>query len=229
LATTGASSSSRFLLVTPFIPVQGPDENTPHRVAPAHSIDPVFREFKKDDEVRLVSVVRETRLIEYHWTQEGKREHGLKYVQAPLRCGGWGEMDSFYLGEWPCVSRKEERFMVVVEAKKTGCDLFLSQIFHHAAAAFHVAEDTGICDPETTRVVCLGIQAVGPSQIYLVQYEPVARKQLDIHEIGAMKIESRALYTLDPMVCGIGGYAMPKKKSKTKRDKRQKGLFEARD
>jgi len=212
---------------TPFVPVQGPDEGAQPKPYSSNSpANEVFTGFKREDEVRLVAVMKETLLLENHWIWGGPGEQRhLRYVQAPLRCGGYGEIDALYMGEAKRVGTPLEKFLVVVEAKTSKADLFLSQIYHHAGAAYAIASQSLLCDIDTTRVVCIGAKACGPSQVYLVQYKPVTRFALEKNAERSMEIESRTVYEFNPKVCGIGGYGIPRRVSKSKVDKRQGSLL----
>ena len=77
---------------------------------------------------------------------------------------------------------------------------------------------------DTVKIVCIGAKACGPSQIYLVQYKPVSRFDLEKHAEKCMQVESRTVYEFNPKVCGIGGYGIPKKTSKPRVDRRQRSL-----
>lgn len=130
---------------TPFVPVQGPDKNTkPKPYTSSVEVSDVFMNFKREDEVRMVSVMKETLLLQNHWTWGGAGERPLRYIQAPIRCGGWGEIDAIYLGEVKKTGSPVEKFLVVVEAKTSKADLFVSQIYHHAGAAYAIASEDRI-------------------------------------------------------------------------------------
>jgi hypothetical protein len=212
---------------TPFVPVQGPDKGfKPVVYTSSAPENDVFLNFKREDEVRMVSVMKETLLLQNHWAWGGVGERPLRYIQAPIRCGGWGEIDAIYKGEVKKIGSPAEKFLVVVEAKTSKADLFVSQLYHHAGAAFALASEGRIqgIDIDTAKVVCIGVKACGPSQLYLVQYKPVSRFDLEKYAEKSMQIESRTVYEFNPKVCGIGGYGLPKKVSKPKVDKRQQSL-----
>jgi len=171
-----------------------------------------FRRFKRDDEVRLVTVVEKSGLVSEFFKlvekPEGAYDHNIEPMQSPLRSGSRGEADSFYIGEWLFEDGSKREFMIAVEAKKTGCDLFLSQMFHHTNLALTIAEESGDCDMNTTPVYSLGIETVGKSQVYVIQYKPMLWSQLEDPGIAGMVVGAKAVYTFRPGVFGIGGFGM---------------------
>jgi hypothetical protein len=220
---------------TPFVKLIRPNEGTssaPCEIQETDRVkrqDAMFCDFKREDEVRLLKVIEETGLIERHWSKFVKeppnvKERWMRCMQSPMRKGAKGEVDSFYMGEYTYENEATENFLVMVEAKSKKNDLFLSQIFHHALLAFNLAEETECCDPETSRVYCVGIETIGPSQVYVLQFAPMTLEELVSQDVEGLTIETRAVWTFKPGICGIGGYGMNHEKASTP-DDRQGSMF----
>jgi hypothetical protein len=86
--------------------------------------------------------------------------------------------------------------IVCCEAKGRRDDILEDQLLRQVEAVFGI--------PAVTQNVALpiAIKAVGPSEIYVVEFEPVNRA--DVATTTELRIASDAVYTFTPPIPGIG-------------------------
>lgn len=94
--------------------------------------------------------------------------------------------------------RQTREVIVTCEAKGLRDDILADQLIAQVRAASSMR---GL-DEEVALIVPAAAKAIGPSRLYVVQFEPVDRRFAD--ETTSLAPESEAVYELVPSVPGVG-------------------------
>jgi len=105
------------------------------------------------------------------------------------------EIDALFLAVERRKSGESRELLVTCEAKTRNDDILPDQILNQVKAIF---AHPGI---NQELVIPIAIKTIRPSEVYLVEFEPVTRQQAN--SLMALNVVSTALYELVPDVPGI--------------------------
>lgn len=181
---------------TPFVGVLLPGGDPPlHRVESA-SLPLASRRLGRSDEAWLAQVVVRLRVVETHmavYSPLAARVRQVDHLQMSVKLAE-SEVDAVYLA----VLEGGEQILISCEAKGRRDDLLESQMVAQVKALYEQrAEEL----PE--RVLPMGIKALAPSRIQLVEFAPVTRA--DAPNLDELEATAHVHYELTPPVPGIGG------------------------
>ncbi|MET3138549.1 hypothetical protein AAKU61_002919 [Undibacterium sp. GrIS 1.2] len=170
------------------------------------------RRLSREDENFLLQLIVRLRVIETHLSiVSHKRLESLVHLQMGLKLRG-AEIDALFLGQMQPWQRKlprpspklsdKRRVLVALEAKGKSDDILKGQIEDQAIALFRL--DT--FSEEIDFVVPMAAKLVGPSRIYVVEYQLIARDEIVKRRPGIAKLRlaSEAFYDFSPPLRGFG-------------------------
>lgn len=176
-------------------PFGSPDNHTPKHRIESVSLPLASRKLGRTDEPWLIQVLVRLRVIETHLTLFSPlRFLQLDHLQMSVKLAR-SEIDTLFLGIIETPKGEYVEAIVSGEAKSLHDDLLENQMIRQVQAIFSVVTQDV--------VVPLGIKAIGPSQVYVVECQAVSRSEAP--NLQTLVVVSRALYELVPSVPGIGG------------------------
>lgn len=183
----------------PFPPALLPTAATPiHRIESA-SLPVASRRLGRAEETWIIQVAVKLRVIEAHLTLFSSRRDKIvqvDHLQISAKIGP--EIDALFLAVEDGQGRPEVESEAIVscEAKGLRDDLLEDQILQQVRALFKlktVPQDV---------VIPIGIKVVGPSRLYVVEFQAVKRAEAE--GLTSLSVASDAIYELTPPVPGIG-------------------------
>jgi hypothetical protein len=198
---TGNNQSFEFVPKTPgqkqpFPPFAEPSELTPHRQIETISLPLASRMLGRKDETWLMQVVVRLRVLETHLALLSKREWiQVDHLQMSVKHGK-SEIDGLFLGLEQLPEGNRQEVIVCCEAKGRHDDLLEEQIIAQVKV---VLEDPAVMQ---TVALPIGIKAVSESQVYIAEFDEVAKD--DLRGLESLSIVSDAVFELVPAVPGIG-------------------------
>jgi hypothetical protein len=198
---TGNNQSFEFIVKgsgqqLPFPSFAAPSDTTQRLRIESVSLPLASRMLGRRDETWLMQVVVRLRILEAHLALVSRRNWvQIDHLQMSVKHGK-REIDGLFLGLERTAGDQMRQVMICCEAKGRNDDLLEEQIVGQVRVVLE--------DPAVTQAVALpiGIKAVGPSQIYIAEFDEVTS-----HEVGTLEslsIVSDALFELVPQVPGIG-------------------------
>lgn len=173
-----------------------PDANTTRVRVESVSLPLASKRLGRKDEPWLIQVLIRLRVFETHLALSSTQHVvQLDHLQTNVKLAG-SEIDALFLG---IVQRKNElSFEVIVccEAKSRRDDIIPHQILNQVKAAFRMGMQQDVVLP-------IAVKAIAPSEVYVVEFEPVRREH--IPSIEALTVATTAIYEFVPPVPGIGG------------------------
>jgi hypothetical protein len=150
------------------------------------------------DEPWLLQIVVRLRIVETHMALFSPRRSRLLQVDhlqnsVKLRKS---EIDAIFLGLEEDDHGQSRQFLITCEVKQRREDFSDAQLLRQPIAAFET--DT----VKQNIVVPIGIRAIGPSQIHLIEFSAILRE--DAGTTTLLTKASDAVYSLEPPVPGIG-------------------------
>jgi len=199
--TTGEGQCFEFVPLAqgqtePFPPlVPEPSGSTPrHRIESA-SLPLASRKLGRTDEPWLIQVAVRLRLIQTHLALFSYREIlQVDHLQMSVKLRRT-EIDALFLAVEE-VEQGHCEVLVTCEAKTGRDDILPDQVLEQVRAVFR--------QPAITQdvVIPLAMKTLGSSEVYLVEFEPVGRAEIE--QTSELNVASAAIYELSPTVPGIG-------------------------
>lgn len=175
-------------------PLPEPKLDTPrHRIESA-SLPLASRRLGRSDESWLVQVLVRLRVIETHLSLFSSRNIvQIDHLQMGVK--GSSEIDALFLAIED-VDDVTQELIVCCEAKGRRDDILEDQIRSQVQRVF---EMSGV--PQDL-VIPMAVKALDESEVYVVEYETVARSEINTYL--DLRIATEAIYSLQPRVPGIG-------------------------
>jgi hypothetical protein len=172
-----------------------PDASTKHHRVESVSLPLASKRLGRRDEPWLIQVLVKLRVFETHLALASDQEIvQLDHLQTNIKLAG-SEIDALFLGIKQPEGKSAREVIICCEAKGRKDDIIPDQILGQVKAAFKM----GI---EQDTVIPLAVKAIAPSEIWLVEFQPVDRAQLST--LAALTVATSAIYHLVPPVKGIG-------------------------
>ena len=105
------------------------------------------------------------------------------------------EIDALFLAQEEIAGGEFQEAIITCEAKRGRDDILEDQILRQAKAPFSMRQIT------QNHVIPIAIKCVGPSQIYVVEFEELDRESF--REVDSIAIASDSLFEITPPVPGI--------------------------
>lgn len=182
-----------------FPTVPPPDQSTPRHRVESVSLPLASRRLGRAEETWIAQVVVRLRIVETHLSLFSPRRNRIvqvDHLQMSVKLSDT-EIDALFLvqengGDQPV----RQELIACCEVKGRRDDLLEEQILRQVRAVFRL--------PAATQDVALpiGIKVVGNSEIYVVEFQPVTRDQVD--QLQSLEKVSAVVYELSPPVPGIG-------------------------
>jgi hypothetical protein len=174
-----------------------PGPETPRHLIESVSLPLASRMLGRAEETWITQVAVRLRLIETHFSLFSSRRNKVvqvDHLQMSVKIGP--EIDALFLIiEEPDPGARTEA-IATCEAKGLRDDLLEDQILQQVRAISKVGTTT------QNTIIPLGLKVVGRSQIYVVEFQAVAREEAN--ELVSLTVASDAVYELRPPVPGIG-------------------------
>lgn len=178
------------------IRIYSPTATTTKRQIQSVSMPLASRQLGRRDEAWLIQVLARLHVIETHLSLSGpQRIVQVELLQTNIKQSRT-EIDALFLAVEEIDNGAQMREVIVsCEAKGLRDDILEDQIIAQVKAVFKMK---GIGQ---NIVIPLAAKVVGPSQIYIIQFKAVSRK--DSIELEFLDIECDSIYELAPEVPGI--------------------------
>lgn len=197
----------------PVIESLQPKESTPRHVIESVSLPLASRRLGRSDESWLIQVLVRLRVLETHFAiysphrivQLDHLQIGVKLHKSEIDALFLAVADNSEAAELDDENRGAEvapqlsEIIVTLEAKGRREDILLPQVKGQLSAVFTqsaITQDVAIA---------VAAKAIGPSQVYLVEFQAVLREQADLLPEVDLEVASEAVYEFSPHVPGIGG------------------------
>jgi len=165
-----------------------------HRIESA-SLPLASRKLGRTDEPWLIQVAVRLRLIQTHLALFSPREIlQVDHLQMSVKLRRT-EIDAVFLAVEQ-VEDAHREVLVTCEAKTGRDDILPDQVLEQVRAVFDQRAIT------QNTVIPLAMKTVGSSEVYVVEFEPVSRAEIDA--ASELTVASAAIYELSPTVPGIG-------------------------
>ena len=182
-----------------------PSSSTPRLRIESASLPLASRRLGRSDETWLTQVCVRLRLVETHLALVSALEVvQVDHLQMSVKLGPT-EIDAMYLvieetgaagAAGAAGTGATREVLLTCEAKGRSDDILEGQVVSQVRSAF------GLSDTGQDRVVPVAVKAVGPSEVFVVEFEAVGRAEAD--DLEDLQVASSAVYELVPPVPGIG-------------------------
>ncbi len=173
-----------------------PTDATPVHLIESTSLPLASRQLGRSDEPWLIQIAVRLRVIETHLALFSPRQFiHVDHLQMSVKLQP-SEIDALFLATERIGEADLREVIVCCEAKSLRDDLVEEQLVRQIKTIFRqkaVIQDIAL--PVT-------LKAVGISQIYVVEFDPIIRS--DAAHLDALVVASEAVYHLKPEVPGIG-------------------------
>jgi len=144
-----------------------------------------------------MQVLVRLRVIETHLSLfSGRKVVQIDHLQMGMKLGSRSEIDAIFLALEEMDSGGLREVIVCCEAKGRRDDLLEDQLLSQIRAVFSMGEVV------QEVVIPMGIKVVGPSEVYVAEFDEVARAAAPA--MTSLSVVSEAVYKLVPPVPGIG-------------------------
>lgn len=172
-----------------------PDANTSRIRVESVSLPLASKRLGRSDEPWLIQVLVRLRIFETHLALSSQQHIvQLDHLQTNVKLQS-AEIDALFLGVTQSGQSGPAEVIVCCEAKGRRDDIVPHQILNQVRAAFRMGIEQDI-------VIPLAVKAIAPSEVYVVEFEPVHRDHLP--SIEDLTVATSAIYVLVPPVPGIG-------------------------
>lgn len=199
---TGGNASFEFVQIAPGqtlpfpILTAAPTTSTPRMRVESVSLPLASRRLGRRDEPWLIQVLIRLRVIEMHFALVSSRPVvQVDHLQTNVKLSR-AEIDALFLAIEESTLGEFSEVIVCCEAKGRRDDILEDQIIHQVQAVFKMSAVT------QDWAIPIAAKALGPSEVYIVEFEPVARTSAKT--LTALTKVSDAVYELVPKVQGIG-------------------------
>jgi hypothetical protein len=196
----------------PVIASLEPKESTPRHVIESVSLPITSRRLGRSDESWLIQVLVRLRVLETHFAiyspnkivQLDHLQIGVKLHKSEIDALFLALADNSDAAEVDDENRGAEavprlsEIIVTCEAKGLRDDILLPQVNGQLGAVFTQAAIT------QNVAIAVAVKAIGPSQVYLIEFEAVRREQTHLLAEMELAVASEAVYEFAPHVPGIG-------------------------
>jgi hypothetical protein len=154
------------------------------------------RRLGRADEPWLVQVIVRLRIVEAHFSLVSPRQiRQLDLLQMNVKLART-EIDALFLAQEELSAGRYQEVIITCEAKRGRDDILESQILQQAKAPFAMRQ------LQQDRVIPLAVKSVGPSQIYVVEFEELDRATYS--SVNSLTVVSDSLFEIRPPVPGVG-------------------------
>jgi hypothetical protein len=172
-----------------------PSSQTPRHRIESVSLPLASRRLGRSDEPWLIQVVARLRLVETHFSLFSTRSvKQIDLLQMNVKLSKT-EIDALYLGIEEVKKGEYREVIITCEAKGKHDDILEDQILRQAIAPFAMKQVT------QDEVIPMAFKCIGPSMIYVVEFEPVKRD--NYLGITSLKVSSDSVFEIHPPVPGI--------------------------
>ena len=172
-----------------------PSIKTPRYQIESVSLPLASRRLGRKDEPWMIQVIARLRIVETHFSLSSTRDiKQLDLLQLNVKLSGT-EIDALFLAQEETGIEQYEEVIVTCEAKVGRDDILEDQILKQAKAPFKMKKIS------QNRVIPLAVKCVGPSTIFVVEFNELTR---DGHEgVKSLTVAAESLFEIKPPVPGI--------------------------
>ncbi|MBN8691157.1 MAG: hypothetical protein J0L72_10280 [Armatimonadetes bacterium] len=172
-----------------------PGADTPRHAIESVSLPLASRRLGRSDEPWLIQVIARLRIVESHFSLVSKRSiRQLDLLQMSVKLAKT-EIDALFLAHEEVTPGTYREVIVTCEAKGRKDDILEDQILRQAKAPFGMRQVT------QDIVIPIAVKCINPSEIYVVEFEPVERSSFA--GIDNLTIASDSVFEIRPPVPGI--------------------------
>jgi hypothetical protein len=149
----------------------------------------------REDEPWLIQVIVRLRIVEAHFALVSPRKiRQIDLLQMNVKLAQT-EIDALFLGQEETSPGRFQEVIITCEAKRGRDDILESQILQQAKAPFSMSQI------QQDHVVPLAVKSVGPSQVYVVEFEELDRATSS--SVTSLTVASDSLFEIRPRVPGV--------------------------
>lgn len=193
---TGGGACFEFVRVSPGQTMAFPTAETPRYAIESVSLPIASRRLGRGDEPWLIQVIVRLRIVEAHFALASRRKiQQIDLLQMSVKLSQT-EIDALFLAQEETSSGEIQEVIITCEAKRGRDDILESQILQQAKAPFSMRQI------QQDHVIPLAVKSVGPSQVYVVEFEELDRSSYA--SVTSLTVASDSLFEIRPYVPGVG-------------------------